>query len=140
MKCFYEPEQEASALCIHCGRALCADCLVESADQIFCKKGCYAESRNACTAVEVERQEHQLKLLHTMRSTFVVILMVLPWVAENALTNVRGLCLYLFGLGALMLVAYQFDIDKKRITAYKKKQNDITEVEVLIQSKATHKS
>ena len=41
MKCFTHQEAEATAVCIHCGQALCAGCMQKSkSGRVVCSAGC----------------------------------------------------------------------------------------------------
>jgi len=40
MKCFNHFEHDAVAICQHCGKALCKECLVESEEGISCRGRC----------------------------------------------------------------------------------------------------
>jgi len=40
MKCFRHPAHEAAAICLACGKAVCRECLIESANGIACQPDC----------------------------------------------------------------------------------------------------
>jgi hypothetical protein len=87
MKCFNHRELDAIAVCKHCGRALCAGCVVESSGMSACKGRCEA-------GVAAAHSETQLNL-----HSFVSLVTVLRVVALLGYTvGVAGIGVGILGL------------------------------------------
>ena len=55
MRCFHHAEVDAVAVCKHCGRALCHDCLVESDAGISCSGRCAKQVQTVQKIIEQSR-------------------------------------------------------------------------------------
>jgi hypothetical protein len=66
MKCLTHPESESSAICIHCGRALCSVCITKSQSQrVVCSPQCAA----ALLKTEQSLESVRKKSVSSLRST-----------------------------------------------------------------------
>jgi len=71
MKCFNHPVREAVAICKACGRAVCPECALESANSIACNQSC-ATALSEKKDLEVKRADHlkNIKLMNALGSFF----------------------------------------------------------------------
>ncbi|MEW6457187.1 MAG: DUF5668 domain-containing protein [Acidobacteriota bacterium] len=54
MSCFYHPEREGKFVCVHCGKSLCDECMIEVDGKVYCKE-CVKDEVKKVTTYEKKK-------------------------------------------------------------------------------------
>jgi hypothetical protein len=77
MRCFNHQASEAVAVCKHCGKGLCADCLVESRGAVSCRGLCEKQVAKFLYVIDRSTRSHRTAV--TMyRALAVIFVLLMP--------------------------------------------------------------
>ena len=116
MRCFNHPDVEAVGICKHCSRGICTECVKDSGHGIACSLPCISEIRSLYAAISRNKKVYSVAAKAGIRTAIWFFLLGGIFVAFGVLTEIRDspFMMYLFGMGALMLVAGAFALVNSR--------------------------
>lgn len=105
MRCFNHRDREGLAICKHCGKALCGDCLVESPAGVSCRGECESKVR---TLERIFQQANATGTRQKKGFRFGGVLfgvLGLVFLALGTFSQDTAFRFYLFAMGSILLLA-----------------------------------
>lgn len=116
MRCFNHPDVEAVGICKHCSKGICKECVEDSGHGIACSFPCVSEIRSLYAAISRNKKVYSIAAKAGLRNAIWFFLLGGIFFAFAVWTEIKDspFMMYLFGMGALMIVAGVFALVNSR--------------------------
>lgn len=109
MRCFNHPDSEAVAICKHCGRGICRDCVIDTGCGLACSPACEEEVKSVHVMISRSKKMYPIAAKNQSRTAIWLVLTAALFIALGLLIRDDfRFTAFFIGMGVVMLLGSAF--------------------------------